>query len=286
MREMGACCICSPPAGRLWDEDGCRDPLLLCLLGMGQRGPAGPALAQGLSCRKHDGVLSLHMPPGSLCPDPVTLLERKGGRKAGSPSASLLIWKGACPFLSLQEELGCKARTAGAERGSPAKECDISEAAATWKRGQRERSSPGAAQDGTGEEGGRQGPSAGTAQQAAGTRGTRTQAGGGAGAEGLGKLGVAAEHGVWVLHCTGRLMSSSSATSNPSTPPKNSPSLAHGVATFGAAAGGGEAVNRTAPAPGGCLCPGTPGTHPAPLGCRQGNKRGTVLLARGSRGGG
>lgn len=58
-----------------------------------------------------------------------------GGGRLGPPRASQLIWKGAGPFLSLQVELGCRDGAAGAERGSPAKECDISEAAATSGEG-------------------------------------------------------------------------------------------------------------------------------------------------------
>lgn len=72
----------------------------------------------------------------------------------------------------------------------------------------------------------------------------------------------------------------------PEHQPKNSPLLAHGTATFGAAAGGGEAPNRTAPGPGGHLCPSTPSRHPAAPGCRgeEGERRGAVLVAWGGGG--
>lgn len=75
------------------------------------------------------------------------------------------------------------------------------------ERGQRERSSLRAAR-GTGQaRGGHHGPNTGTALQTVITPGTHTQAGGAAGAEVLGGLGVAAVHGVWVLHHTRRVVS-------------------------------------------------------------------------------
>lgn len=156
------------------------------------------------------------MPPGAVRPDPVTLPGKGKGGEEGwvPPRASLLIWKGAGPFLSLQAELGCRAGAAGAERGSLAKECDISEAAATSGEGAEGAQLGGgrAGRDRRG--GGRQGPSAGTAQPAAGTRGTRRRAGGRAGAKALGGLGAAAEHGVRVPHRTGGSVNGGSASSN------------------------------------------------------------------------
>lgn len=111
------------------------------------------------------------------------------------------------------------------------------------ERGQRERSSPGAARDGTGRDGrggGRHGPSGGTGQGAAGTRRTRTQAGGGAGAEALGGLGVAAEHGVWVLRRTGCSVSGGSASSNPSPRLKIAPRLPTALRPSGLRPAGGR----------------------------------------------
>lgn len=79
------------------------------------------------------------------------------------------------------------------------------------------------------------------------------------------------EHGAWLL----RWVRSDAVSGNLSPQPKNSPQLAHGTATFGAVAGLGEAVNRTAPGAGGRLTAGTPR-------CAPGRKpgRGTVALGR------
>ena len=67
-------------------EQGCRVPPSTVCWGWGKGAPQGWLLPGVSRCRKHDGVLSLHMPPGSLCPDPVTPPEKgKAGRKAGSP---------------------------------------------------------------------------------------------------------------------------------------------------------------------------------------------------------
>lgn len=52
VRETGFRCVRSLPAGWIWDEQGCRDPPLCCLLGMGQRGPAGLAPARGLALQE------------------------------------------------------------------------------------------------------------------------------------------------------------------------------------------------------------------------------------------
>ena len=100
--------LCGTGTG-CWLQGGTPKPT--ALLGDRAQGPDPVPAHHGVSrCRKHDGVLSLHMPPGSLCPDPVTRLGMgKVGGKAGSPPVSLLIWKGAGPFLSLQAELGCGA---------------------------------------------------------------------------------------------------------------------------------------------------------------------------------
>lgn len=153
------------------------------------------------------------------------------------------------------------------------------------ERGQRERSSPGAARDGTGRARGgtprpqwrdRSGSSRHPQDSHPGRRRSRCRGAGRArGRSGTWGVG-AAPHRVLSEWWLGE--------QQPEPPPKNSPSLAHGAATFGAAAGGGEAPNRRAPGPGGHLCPGTPGRHPAPPGCRQGEKRGRALLARGSGG--
>lgn len=166
-----------------------------------------------------------------------------GGGRLGPPRASQLIWKGAGPFLSLQVELGCRDGAAGAERGSPAKECDISEAAATSGEGAEgaQRAGGCAGRDGTGEGGDATAPARGRGRlgeravpAGPAPRPARSRCRGAGRAWGCSRArGVSATlHralGEWRL-----------GEQEPESQPKYSPSLAHSAATFGAAARGGR----------------------------------------------
>lgn len=129
---------------------------------------------------------------------------------------------------------------AGSERGSPAKECDISEAAATSGEGaegaQLTRGCAGQDRQG----GDATAPALGWLSERLDSHGTLTQASGRAGAEALGGLGVAAEHGVWVPHCIRHSVSGGLVSSNPSTRLKIDPCLPTALRPSGLQPAGGR----------------------------------------------
>lgn len=95
-------------------------PLSAACWGWGKGAPRG-WLPPGVSrCRKHDGVLSLHMPPGSLCPDPVTPSEKgKGGRKAGSPPSLAANMERRWPLSIFASGAGLQGPGGGCGEGEP-----------------------------------------------------------------------------------------------------------------------------------------------------------------------
>lgn len=96
-------------------------PLFAAYSGWGKGALQGWCLSGVSRCRKHDGVLSLHMPPGSLCPDLVTPLEKgKAGRKAGSPAPRLTANMERCwPLSIFASGAGLKGQGGRREEGEP-----------------------------------------------------------------------------------------------------------------------------------------------------------------------
>lgn len=88
--------------------------------GWGKGALQGWLLPWVLRCSKHDGVLSLHKPPQSLCPDPVTTPEKgKAGKKAASPPSLTANMERLWPLSIFASGAGLQGRGGRLGEGEP-----------------------------------------------------------------------------------------------------------------------------------------------------------------------